>query len=78
MKKKFTKLEKELLDIVQNLVFYGSHSPNCAKNWYHNGERACTCAHGYGLINGNIILNKYGLGFYQHNIDKIKIEKKEL
>ena len=76
MKKKFTKLEKQLLDVVQTLCFYGSHSDTCAKYWKHNLNEKCTCAVGRGLVNGSIILNKYGMGFYQVDADKEWIPEK--
>lgn len=74
MKKKFTKLEKELLDVVSTLVFYGGHAEKCEKNWYHDPRRKCTCRIGVGLINGNILLNKYGMGFSQQEVDKTRIK----
>ncbi len=77
MKKKFTKLEKQLLDIVSILTFYGSHSEKCAKNWYHDYNRECTCLIGEGLIKGNIILNNYGRGWHQYEIDKTWVKRTE-
>ena len=70
MKKKFTKLEKELLDIVNILVFWGEHQEKCDKVWHHNMDLHCTCKRGQGLVNGNILLNKFGMGYFLHEVDK--------
>lgn len=75
MKQKFTKLEKELLEILDGMTFYSSgHDKFCAKTWNHDNRLTCTCKRGKYLIHANIVLNKFGMGYHQEEIDKIMPE----
>jgi len=71
MEIKYTELEKQLLELLDNVVFYAGHSSRCAKNWNHNPNLKCDCKMGKATIRANIILNKYGMGYAQNEIDKI-------
>ena len=66
-----TKLEKELLDILEEITFFGGHSEKCDKNWFHNINLPCTCKQGRAFIRANIMLNKYHMGFWQNEVDKV-------
>ena len=73
-KRRLTKFEKELLKIIDGLVFYGEHRAMCNKNYYHNPNLKCSCSAGAYLVDANIILNEFNMGFHQHEVDKEWIE----
>lgn len=70
--KKLTKLEKELLDTLESLVFYSGHSDRCDKIYYHNYNLKCTCPQGKVLIKAKILGNKFGSG--GHHIDEADLK----
>lgn len=67
---KLTKLESQLLELLAGVTFYASHGKFCQKVWNHNPNLKCTCSQGKAQIKANIVLNKYGMGFAQYEIDK--------
>lgn len=71
MQRKLTNLEKLLLELLSAVVFYAEpHDKFCAKTWGHDPKMACTCARGQHHIRANILLNKFGCGYSQWDIDK--------
>lgn len=75
--KKLTKLEGQLLELLEGVTFYAKHSKFCQKEWNHNPNLKCTCSQGKAQIKANIMLNKYGMGFCQYEIDKTLPEEDE-
>ena len=71
MKRNYTRLEKELLDVLNSVTFYVGHSEYCHKNWYHNYDLECTCEQGMATIRANTLLRKHGMGYYQREIDRV-------
>lgn len=69
--KKLTKLEKELLDTLESLIFYMGHSDRCDKIYRHNPNLKCTCPQGKALIKAKILGNKFGSG--GHRIDEVDL-----
>jgi len=77
MKKKLTKLEKQLLDLLSGVTFYSGHNKHCSQVWNHNYQLECDCKEGQASIRANSILNKYGIGFYQSDADKLWLKNNE-
>jgi hypothetical protein len=68
--KNLTKFEKELLKLLEDTTFYSTHGKFCDKEWLHDYNLKCTCSQGKAQIRANIVLNQYGMGFVQFEVDK--------